>query len=104
MIDWAIANAHLLHMADNCLEGFDIIAWVAVKLNIGNVSSITEFVVRSLLVNLVEGTDVVIDRYMEWISVELAVRHSLDSAIVFTIHLNKTTRQAFCRSSNDAVV
>ena len=31
VVDGTVANASFFHMTDNCFEGFDVFAWIAIK-------------------------------------------------------------------------
>ena len=58
MVDRTVADADLLHAADELLKGLDILAGVAVQLDIGDVSAVGQRVVGRFQTDLLKGVDV----------------------------------------------
>ena len=95
MVDGAVADASFLHMADNCLECFDVFAWIAVHLDVGNVTSVTKCMIWCFDVDFLEGRDWIVDRNVEGVSVEVAISDTFNLAKFLAIHLGKATRETF---------
>ena len=81
----AVADARLLHAADHALERVDVLADVAVQLDVADVAGVRQRVERRFLLDLLERADVVIHRDVEGIRVILAVGHALDLAVALLV-------------------
>ena len=78
MVDRTVADAGLLHAADELLKGLDILAGVAVQLDIGDVAAVGQRVVGRFQPDFFESVDVEVDRDVERIGIILAVAVDLD--------------------------
>ena len=85
MVHRAVADARLLHAADHALERVDVLADVAVQLDVADVAGVRQRVERRFLLDLLERADVVIHRDVEGIRVILAVGHALDLAVALLV-------------------
>ena len=93
VVDRTVADAGLLHAADELLKGLDILAGVAVQLDIGDVAAVGQRVVRSFQPDFFEGVDVEVDRDVERIGIILAVGDAGDGAEAFAVDLDKPSGQ-----------
>ena len=93
VVDRAVADAGLLHAADELLKGLDILAGVAVQLDIGDVAAVGQRVVRRFQPDLLKGVDVEVDRDVERIGIILAVGDAGDGAEAFAVDLDKPSGQ-----------
>ena len=95
VVDGAVADTNFLHVADNCLEGFNVFAWIAIHFDVGNVTGVTEGVIWRLNVDLLEGGNRIVDRNVEGVGVEVAVSDALDLTKFLAVHLGKAARKTF---------
>ena len=95
MVDGTVANATIVHFADDGFESLNIVGWVAVELDVANVPSIAEIMVWRFDFDFVESGDWIINWYMERVSVELAVVDAFDFAEFFAIHLGEAASKTF---------
>ena len=65
MVDGTVTNAAVMHFANHSFEGVDVLGWIAIKLDVGNVASVAEVVIWSLDFNLLECGDWVVDWHVE---------------------------------------
>ena len=92
MVDRSVADAGFLHAADELLKRFDVLAGIAVQLDIGDVSAVGQSVVRCLQPDLFKGVDLEIDRDMERIGVVFAVGDAGNGTKAFAVDLDKPKR------------
>ena len=90
MVDGSVPDAPIMHIADDGLKRLRILAGIAVKFHVGDVSRIGQGMVGRLNVNLAEGPDGKVDGHMEGVGVVLPVRHAGDGAVTGAIQLDKT--------------
>ena len=73
VVDGAVADAEVVHAADDGLEGFHILCGVAVQLHIADVTCVTQSVVGSFQTDLVVSGDGIPYGDMERVGVVLTV-------------------------------
>ena len=100
----AVADAAIMHFANDCFESFDVLGRVTVEFDIGNVASVTKFVIWSFDFDFSEGGNWIVDRDVERVGVEVAVCYAFDDAVLFSVDLCKASSEAFGRSSKKRVV
>ena len=54
VVDGTVTNTTVVHFADDSFEGVNVLGWIAIKLDVSNVTSVTKVVIWSFDVNLVE--------------------------------------------------
>ena len=85
MVNRAVADAAFLHVAHHLLESFQVLRRVAVQLDIRDVARIGQRVIGRLQTDLLARRDVVIDRDMERVGIELVVGDPFDLSIKFPV-------------------
>lgn len=85
MVDRAVADAGVLHVADDVLESLEVVLRVAVELDIGDMAAVCQGVIRSLLLYLLVGRDREVDRDMEGVGVVGAVGDAGDGAVLLAV-------------------
>ena len=104
MVDRAVADARVVHAADDLLKGVQVLGRVAVQLDVGDVAGVGQLVVGRLELDLAEGGDREVDRDVERVGVVLAVRDPRDHAVALAVHLDKAAGQALGRGGQERVV
>ena len=104
VVDGAITDILIVHFANNGFEGGDILRWITVEFDIGNVTSITEVVIGTFYFNFFKSRDGIINRYVERIGVKIAVGDAFDDAELFAVNLGKATGDTLCWSSEEGEV
>ena len=88
----------------SCIKGIQVLAGVAVQLDIGDVPAVGQRVVGSLQADLLEGVDVVVDRDVEGVGVVVAVGDARDDAEALAVHPDKSAGQPLCRGGDQRKV
>ena len=70
----------------SCIEGFGVLAGVAVQLDISDVPAVGQRVVGSFQADLLEGVDVVVDRNVEGVGVVVAVGDARDDTEALAVN------------------
>ena len=65
MVNRAVSNTALLHIANNRLKCFQILCRIAVQLHIADVSAVGQFMIWCFQTNFLECTDRIVYRHME---------------------------------------
>ena len=95
VVDRTVADATVVHFADDGFESGDVLRWIAIEFDVGDVTGVTEIVVRSFDFDFLESGDWIIYRYVEGISVEFSVGDTIDFAEFFAIDLGEATSNTF---------
>ena len=93
MVDAAVADAALLHAADDLLEGLQVVGGIAVHLDIADVAGVGEGVVGGLNPDFIVGGDGVVHRHVEGVGVVLPVGDPLDGAVTGPVQLDEPAGQ-----------
>ena len=104
VVDRTVANAAFLHVANDSLKRFQILAGVAVHLHVANVAGVRQRMIRRLKLDFAERLDIVIHGNMEAVRVVLAVSHTGNRAVTSAVHAHEATRKAFGGRSKQRVV
>ena len=104
MIDGAISHAAFLHASYHLLECVQILAWVSVKLHIRYMTAVGERVIRRLQLDFIKSIDIVINRYMEGISIVFPVRNAFYYSVLYPVYPYESSRQTLCRSRYERIV
>ncbi len=78
MVYGTIANATFFHFTDNGFEGFDVLGWVAIKLNVGDVTSVTKVHDMSFDFNFSKGTDWIVNWNMKAVGIVVAISNTFN--------------------------
>ena len=84
VVDGAVAYAALLHASYHLLESVQILARISVKLNIRYMSAVGQCMIRSLKLDLIESTYVIVNRYMERVGVVFSVSNTFYDCLLYT--------------------
>lgn len=83
MVDGAIADAGIVHTANNRFKRIDIVGGISVKLHIADMTGIGQGVVWRFLLNLFKGSDVVPYWNVEGVGIIILVGNAGDDAEAF---------------------
>lgn len=104
VVDRAIADARFFHLTDDSLEGFDVLGWVAVKLNVGDVPSIAKCVIWSFDFDFLEGRNWIVNGDMEGVGVVVAISDTFNVAVFFAVDFREAASDTFSRSGEEREV
>ncbi len=104
VVDGAITDARFLLVADDSYESIDNLRRIAIHFYISDVASITEFVVRSFFVDFLKCANLVVDRNVEGVSVELAIGDAFELAVFFAVDASEATGETFSWGGEKRVV
>jgi hypothetical protein len=104
VVDRAVADATIVHFADDSFESGDVLRRVTIELDVGNVTGVTKIMIRGFDFDFVEGADWIVDWYVEGIGVEFPVGDAFDFAEFFAIDFGEATGNAFGWSGKKAEV
>ena len=92
MVDRAVANTAFLHAANDLLEGFQIVTWVAVQLDVSDMTAVGQLMIWSLQFDFLEGADVIVNRNVEGVGVIFAVGDAFDAAETLAVDFYKANK------------
>lgn len=95
VVNRAVADAAVVHFADDGFESFDVVGWVAIEFDVGDVTSVTKIVVRSFDFDFLEGRNWVINRDMEGVGVEFTISDAFELAKFLAIHSGEAASKTF---------
>ena len=101
MVDGAVSDSGFLHASYYLFERIKVLKWVSVKFNVGNMSAVGKFVIRSFQSDLFESIYRVVYRNMETVCVIVSVRNARDDSVFFFVDSNKTSRKSFRRRCDE---
>lgn len=100
-IDRAVPDSRFLHAANDLLKSLKVLQWIAVHLNITDMSGIRKRVIGRFLLNLFPRCRMVINRHMERVRIVVAVCHAFDNSESFLVDPDEPSGKAFRRSSEE---
>lgn len=85
MVDGEVTHIGVVHSTDYILECFDVFGRVAIHLDVGNMTSIFECMVRCLNADFIDGFYRIVYRDMTGVRHVVAVRNALDDAVFLAV-------------------
>ena len=104
MIDGAVTDTLLLHVANNGFKGGEIAAGISVQFNIADMAGVGKGMVRSLYLNLTECFYRVINWNVEGIGIIISVCDSFNHAVFLPVNLDEATAQSLGRCGKQSKV
>ena len=98
VVNRAVADTAFLHIADNLLKSVKIFGWVAVKLNIRNMTAVCKMVVRCFNFDFFEGCNIVINRNVEGVCIIFSVCNTGNNSETLRINFYKSALKSQGRS------
>ena len=86
MIYGAVTDAVIVHAADNCFEGLEVLRRISVHLYVADVACVCQIVVWSFNLDFLRCRNREIHRDMEAVCVVSAVRYALDFAVTLAVN------------------
>ena len=94
MVYGAVADALVVHGADDALEGLDVVGGGAVQLHVGDMAGVGQAVIGGLQVDLLIGRDGEVDRDVEAVGVVFAVGDAGDDAVLLAVDAHEAAGEA----------
>ena len=91
MIDRSISEVELIHEIHYLVDSFWIVSCISINLDIEDMSTTGEVMVRSFNLCLMAHAALVIDWHMVGIGVIVLVGHTLDDAVAFLVDTSETS-------------
>ena len=104
MIDGAVTDTLLLHVANNGFKGGEIAAGISVQFNIADMAGVGKGMVRSLYLNLAEGFYRVINWHVEGVGIIISICDSFNHSVFLPVNLDEAAAQPLGRSGKQSKV